>query len=101
MLVKNMYVNNRRFSIILKDFVLYTDAHADKILTLPFLLFWTCICRHFLLCLYGAVAIALVLAGRLKELRVIDILTGALTTPLNVIGAQLHVRPKVIVVFLC
>lgn len=30
---------------------------------------------HFLLCLYGAVAIALVLAGRLKELRVIDILT--------------------------
>ncbi|XP_010324831.1 probable protein S-acyltransferase 17 isoform X2 [Solanum lycopersicum] len=33
-------------------------------------LFW-----HFLLCVYGAVAIALVLAGRLKELRVIDILT--------------------------
>lgn len=30
---------------------------------------------HFLLCLYGAVAIALVLAGRLRELRVIDILT--------------------------
>uniref|UniRef100_A0A0V0IF23 S-acyltransferase n=1 Tax=Solanum chacoense TaxID=4108 RepID=A0A0V0IF23_SOLCH len=30
---------------------------------------------HFLLCIYGAVAIALVLAGRLKELRVIDILT--------------------------
>ncbi|KAF3633009.1 putative protein S-acyltransferase 17 [Capsicum chinense] len=30
---------------------------------------------HFLLCLYGTVAIALVLAGRLKELRVIDILT--------------------------
>ncbi|KAB1202362.1 putative protein S-acyltransferase 17 [Morella rubra] len=30
---------------------------------------------HFLLCIYGTVAIGLVLAGRLKELRVIDILT--------------------------
>ncbi|KAI4301857.1 hypothetical protein L6164_035095 [Bauhinia variegata] len=33
-------------------------------------LFW-----HFLLCLYGTVAIGLVLAGRLKELRVVYILT--------------------------
>ncbi|MED6169245.1 putative protein S-acyltransferase 17 [Stylosanthes scabra] len=30
---------------------------------------------HFLLCLYGTVAIGLVLAGRLKELRVVSILT--------------------------
>ncbi|XP_010546659.1 PREDICTED: probable protein S-acyltransferase 17 isoform X2 [Tarenaya hassleriana] len=30
---------------------------------------------HFLLCLYGAVAIGLVLAGRLKELRVVHIFT--------------------------
>ncbi|KAK7397254.1 hypothetical protein VNO78_18421 [Psophocarpus tetragonolobus] len=30
---------------------------------------------HFLICLYGTVAIGLVLAGRLKELRVVDILT--------------------------
>ncbi|XP_027350757.1 probable protein S-acyltransferase 17 isoform X1 [Abrus precatorius] len=30
---------------------------------------------HFLICLYGTVAISLVLAGRLKELRVVDILT--------------------------
>lgn len=30
---------------------------------------------HFLLCLYGAAAIALVLAGRLKELKVVHILT--------------------------
>lgn len=33
-------------------------------------------CRHFLLCLYGTVAIGLILAGRLKELRVVYILTG-------------------------
>lgn len=33
-------------------------------------------CRHFLLCLYGTVVIGLVLAGRLKELKVVDILTG-------------------------
>lgn len=33
-------------------------------------LFW-----HFLLCLYGTVVIGLVLAGRLKELKVVDILT--------------------------
>lgn len=33
-------------------------------------------CRHFLLCLYGAIAIGLVLAGRLKELKVVYILTG-------------------------
>ncbi|KAH1195953.1 putative protein S-acyltransferase 17 [Glycine max] len=31
--------------------------------------------RHFLICLYGTVAIVLVLAGRLRELRVVDILT--------------------------
>ncbi|KAG4913966.1 hypothetical protein JHK86_054399 [Glycine max] len=30
---------------------------------------------HFLICLYGTVAIVLVLAGRLRELRVVDILT--------------------------
>ncbi|WVY93475.1 hypothetical protein V8G54_032563 [Vigna mungo] len=30
---------------------------------------------HFLICLYGTVAIGLVLAGRLRELRVVDILT--------------------------
>ncbi|RDY04526.1 putative protein S-acyltransferase 17, partial [Mucuna pruriens] len=30
---------------------------------------------HFLLCLYGTIAVCLVLAGRLKELRVVDILT--------------------------
>ncbi|CAN1761112.1 Probable protein S-acyltransferase 17, partial [Linum perenne] len=30
---------------------------------------------HFLLCVYGSVAIGLVLAGRLKELRIVDILT--------------------------
>ncbi|CAN0920652.1 Probable protein S-acyltransferase 17 [Linum grandiflorum] len=30
---------------------------------------------HFLLCLYGSVAIGLVVAGRLKELRIVDILT--------------------------
>lgn len=33
-------------------------------------------CRHFLLCLYGTIVIGLVLAGRLKELRVVYILTG-------------------------
>ena len=32
-------------------------------------------CRHFLLCIYGKVAIGLVLAGQLKEIRVINILT--------------------------
>ncbi|XP_047152470.1 probable protein S-acyltransferase 17 isoform X1 [Vigna umbellata] len=31
---------------------------------------------HFLICLYGTVAIGLVLAGRLRELRVVDILTA-------------------------
>lgn len=30
---------------------------------------------HFLICIYGTIAIGLVLAGRLKELRVVDILT--------------------------
>ncbi|KAL5566181.1 hypothetical protein UlMin_029345 [Ulmus minor] len=30
---------------------------------------------HFLICIYGTVAIGLVLAGRIKELRVVDILT--------------------------
>lgn len=33
-------------------------------------------CRHLFLCLYGIVALGFVLAGRLKELRVVYILTG-------------------------
>ncbi|XVF42061.1 hypothetical protein PTKIN_Ptkin01aG0329700 [Pterospermum kingtungense] len=33
---------------------------------------------HFLLCLYGTIAIGLVLAGQLKELRIVHILTGFL-----------------------
>jgi palmitoyltransferase len=33
------------------------------------------LCRHFLLCLYGTVAIGFILAGRVKELRVVHILT--------------------------
>lgn len=33
-------------------------------------------CRHFLLCLYGTIVIGLILAGRLKELKVVYILTG-------------------------
>lgn len=37
-----------------------------------------CIFRHFLICLYGAVALGFVLAGRVKELKVIHILTGKL-----------------------
>jgi len=28
-------------------------------------------CRHCLLCIYGAIALALIIAGRLKELRVV------------------------------
>ncbi|PNX89127.1 putative S-acyltransferase, partial [Trifolium pratense] len=31
--------------------------------------------RHFLLCMYGTVAVGLILAGRLKELKVVYILT--------------------------
>ena len=36
MLVKNMYVNSRRYNLTLKDFVLFTDAHADKTLYVTF-----------------------------------------------------------------
>lgn len=42
------------------------------------LIYLQCFRRHFLLCIYGTVVIALILAGRLKELRVIYILTGIL-----------------------
>ncbi|XP_044498650.1 probable protein S-acyltransferase 17 [Mangifera indica] len=37
--------------------------------------FWAFLLWHFLLCLYGTIVIGLVLAGRLKELRVVYILT--------------------------
>lgn len=41
-------------------------------------------CRHFLLCLYGAVAIGFILAGRVKELRIVHILTSKYhTRPLS------------------
>lgn len=33
-------------------------------------------CRHFILCLYGAVAIGFILAGRVKELGIVHILTS-------------------------
>ncbi|KAK6911485.1 Palmitoyltransferase, DHHC domain [Dillenia turbinata] len=38
---------------------------------------------HFLLCIYGVVALGLLLAGRLKELKVIYILTGKMNSPFS------------------
>lgn len=56
-------------------------------------LFW-----HFLLCIYGAVAIALIIAGKLKDLRVIYILTAVVglfqhTTSYN--GVSGHCLPVI------
>lgn len=47
-------------------------------LLLIFFMSSTFLFRHFLICLYGAVALGFVLAGRAKELKVVYILTGKL-----------------------
>ena len=60
------------FEVVLKLFYSQNNCIGEKN-TRYFMAF---LLWHFLICLYGTVAIGLVLAGRLRELRVVDILTG-------------------------
>jgi len=50
------------------------------------------LCRHFLLCLYGTVAIGFILAGRVKELRVVHILTGTHQTCLRCVNNHIFLN---------
>lgn len=57
--------------------------------------------RHFLLCVYGTVAIGLILAGQVKEFKVIYILKGNLDFSMtSLVGWAMHERLNMNIYFL-